>query len=141
MVEEAGAELAPLQSGSYFARHWRGDLSLARSWWIGGVLINGLAVGMLFAIAAQVTILLFDRNRGVAVVLLLLQIVLTIGAYVWAVVGVWRSAGKHPGSRFWPIVARVMIVLGVLVSIANVARSADALACYLSESCSLHIGR
>jgi hypothetical protein len=141
MVEKSRAEGAPRESGSYFARHWRGELSLARSWWLGGVLINGLCVGILFAIAAQTTIIIFDRSRAIAVVLLLAQIALTIVVYIWALIGTWRSAGRA-GTKFWPIVARVLMVLGVFFTIARVGQSLKALECYASnENCMIYIGR
>ena len=141
MVQEAGSEAAPRASGSYFTRHWRGELSLARSWWMSSVLINGLGVGLLFAMAANVTIMMLGGNRPLAVILLLFQIGLTIVSYIWALVGTWRAAGRHPGSKFWPIVARILMALGVFVTIGSVAQSLDALSCYASSSCELTVGR
>jgi len=141
MVQEAGSEAAPRASGSYFTRHWRGELSLARSWWLSSVVINGICVGFLFTIVANVTIMMLGGNRPLAVILLLFQIGLTLVSYVWALVGTWRAAGRHPGSKFWPIVARILMVFGVVLCLATVVQSLTALGCYADSSCEITVGR
>jgi hypothetical protein len=62
------------------ARHWRGEYSLARSFWVHYLLVP---IGILFLISLTQII-------GGMIVL--------IGAFVWGMVGTWRSAKKSPGA-------------------------------------------
>lgn len=117
------AMTAPQKGGSYFARHWRGELSLPRSYWLNGVLIFGIGCNLLFVIATAVTVLALRSNPGAAITLLLGEQALDITAYVWALVGTWRAATYYEGRRFWAVLARIGIVLGVLVSIGHVAQN------------------
>lgn len=99
---------------SYFVRHWRGDLSLPKSYWVNGVLATIVVMA-----ALTVASPLIDPTRstvGAAIGLSLVWLfVCAVG--VWQLVGIWRSAGKHKtfgGSGFWANVARAMVVFGWL---------------------------
>src|SRR5438552_17216702 len=108
----------------YFARHWHGELSLPKSYWINGVLIFGLGCNILFIAAFTATVIGLARSSpGLAIVLLLLIQLFDLVAYIWALVGTWRAAGNYKGPKFWAILARIAMVLGVLISIAHVAQN------------------
>ena len=115
-------------SGNYFARHWRGELSLPRSYWINGVLIFGLACNLLLIAAVAATVALARSSTGLAIFLLLCIEALGIAAYIWALVGTWRAAGNYRGPRFWAILARIGMSLGVLVSIAHLTQDLSLIA-------------
>ena len=119
VIPEATTEAGP-QSGSYFARHWRGDFSLAKSYWLNGVVILGFGVNVVVEVAMTAALLALRGQPVVAVVVLLGEIALGLAAYIWALVGIWRSAAKYQGPRVWPILARVVTSFGVLVTISNV---------------------
>lgn len=107
-----------LAEGSYLQRHWRGQLPLARSYWV-----NGVAVNIILTIAALVATG-FGTSRYLQAFAwaFLGLIALTIVLRTWSLVGIWRSAGRHAargGSTFWGFVARIMVVLGVLVFLAQ----------------------
>lgn len=104
------------QHGSYFARHWRGDLPLTRSFWLNGAVVLALGVLSSFVAARTVTVALFRENHGFLVVVALGETFLQVAAYAWALVGIWRAAGEYRGPRVWGILARLGMALGVLIS-------------------------
>lgn len=121
MAETMAPVEAPVKRSSYFARHWRGELSLARSWWVNGVLISGVLVG---GLGLGIFTAIFNLTHptpllGWAETALYLFIALTV--YVWAVVGTWRAAGNYTGPAVWKWLARIGICLGVLMSIRVIA--------------------
>jgi hypothetical protein len=116
------------RGGNYFARHWRGELSLPRSYWLNGALIFGLGCNLLFIAAFAATVALVRSSTGLAIFLLLCVQALDIAGYVWALVGTWRAAGHYQGPRFWAILARIGMSLGVLVSIAHVTQNLSLIA-------------
>ncbi|MBN8872335.1 MAG: hypothetical protein J0H67_05830 [Rhodospirillales bacterium] len=99
---------------AYPGRHWRGDLSLAAAFW-GSILSGGLiaaAAGLAGWLVLRGLImpwgvlLLVSANWGVRLLVA-----------VWQVVGVWRSASRHAsrgGRRFWAVLVKVLLVLGVV---------------------------
>jgi hypothetical protein len=103
------------QTGNYFARHWRGELSLPMSYWVNGVVlgvISSMATGALtIAIIMygpeQPTLWLIAAEVGWLVVSLFVM---------WQVVGIWRAATryKQSGHSFWGGAAKTVAALGVL---------------------------
>jgi hypothetical protein len=107
--------LPPPASHNYFVRHWRGELSLPKSYWVNGV-VFGLFVG---AAVASIGYGVNSRGEGQPVVWL----VTLVGSWVivalftmWQAVGVWRSATRYRagGRYFWGGLAKGVTVLGVL---------------------------
>lgn len=99
------------RSRSYVGRHWRGQLSLARSWWFGALVYFSVS-------AIVVSSGVIEQEPIFAVGPLLL--------YVWFIVGIWRAAGKHRGLRVWAIVARALVIISFsLAAIYNVGLVLD----------------
>jgi hypothetical protein len=110
-------------SGSYFARHWRGELSLPKSYWINGIIIglvccvilSGALVGFAAAAVNAITTL--------PALFFVLALLLNIAIVIWVIVGIWRSAGRYVGPKFWAILARVTVVIvlmgGVFIEVSN----------------------
>jgi len=122
-------EVYPSQrSDNYFARHWRGELSLPRSYWINGALIFGLGWNLLFVMAFMTTVPLVRSSTGLAILLLLCIQALDIAVYIWALVGTWRAAGNYQGPRFWAILARIGMSLGVGGSIVHLTENLSLIA-------------
>ena len=73
-------------------KHWRGDYSLARSFWLHYLLVP---VAVLFAILVAEAVVgshsRYGEYLGSGSMLVL------VGAYVWGLVGTWRAAKKSPG--------------------------------------------
>ncbi|HLI65928.1 MAG TPA: hypothetical protein VKU90_06150 [Caulobacteraceae bacterium] len=104
---------------SFIVRHWRGELSLPRSYWIDGVLIFGLGINILFIVATICAVVLLHGSPALMTAALLTALAVQVLVYIWAVVGVWRSAGRYAGPKVWSILARVVVVLGVFISIGH----------------------
>ena len=86
-------------------RIWRGEESLPRTYWLYGVVVNGLIISLAGTlIVAQLA----------SPPLMLLYILFTLASSVFILVAVWRSAGHYLGPKVWAILARVVCVLGAL---------------------------
>jgi len=126
VVPDAGGnEALPVQSGGLVATHWRGNYSLARSYWLNGAVIFGLCVNMPLMILIVVAMFVFKKQPALLVVVCLGEMLLILSAYIWALVGTWRSARKYRGPRIWAILAQFFMVVGVMVSIAHVIQDVN----------------
>src|SRR5205823_4748934 len=89
------------------ARHWRGEFSLPRSYWI-----NHLAIGAGTGIAVGALASTIERGAVEQPVRWLISLGLTwiviILFSVWAATGVWRAATayRRAGKRFWGAAAK-----------------------------------
>lgn len=101
--------------GNYLLRHWRGSLSLPKSYWLNGVL-----AGAVVTFAAPPLINALHEAAGslrASAILWFVFIAFFLAFWTWTQVGIWRSAGRHPGrggNTGWAIAARVMVGLSVL---------------------------
>lgn len=110
-------------SSNYFARHWRGELSLGISYWVNGALLSNLAPLAFFALAKGNEA---DTSSSLRVTasLQLCAVAMTLIAMLWSSVGIVRSANRHVsrgGHAGWANLAKVMVGLGVFMFISSVA--------------------
>lgn len=95
------------------ARFWRGELPLGRSFWTYAVLYGAILHISFTSVAA--VLFAADAPAGFAIAAFLLPNVFTIAA----VVGVWRSASRFAGGRFWADLAKAgaicWAILGVFI--------------------------
>ncbi|MBM3504553.1 MAG: hypothetical protein FJX65_11830 [Alphaproteobacteria bacterium] len=128
MVETQQSAAAARSGGSYVGRHWRGELSLPKSWWLSGVLVFGLAINIVCIVAISIAIGLSQGTGQPALVLVALAVlVFQIAAYIWALVGVWRSASRYQGAKVWKYLAFIGSGFGVLISLGNVLKTLEAI--------------
>ena len=126
VVPDAGGnESLPVQSGGLFAKHWRGNYSLPRSYWVNGALIFGLCVNMPLMILIVAAMFLFKKQPALLVIVCLGEMLLILSAYIWALVGTWRAARKYRGPRIWAMLAQFFMVIGVFVSITHVIQDVN----------------
>jgi hypothetical protein len=111
----------PPRTRNYLLRHWRGECSLAVSYWINGwvaaIAIVAFALVVSFAMRG-------GRQPWLYLAGLLLVWSFVIPVLVWQSVGIWRSAARAKQMQtrqFWPVAAQVMVVLGALANL-NVLR-------------------
>ncbi|MFN3304730.1 MAG: hypothetical protein ACK44A_13550, partial [Roseateles sp.] len=111
----------PAPQGSYLARHWRGELSLARSYWVNNILLAtplALALtGLMSWIGAK------GDSLQVSAITVLAGMPLLLALNVWCLVGAWRAAANYlreRGSLLWGWLARVSLALGALQLLASV---------------------
>jgi len=67
-------------------------------------------------------------EHGPAILLLLCIQAVDIAVYIWALVGTWRAAGNYQGPRFWAILARIGMSLGVGGSIVHLTENLSLIA-------------
>lgn len=100
---------------NFIVRHWRGDLSLAWSYWgVGALLTIALLLATRLYGSALSEASLSPASIGLAMLILIASLT---AITVWQFVGVWRSAGKQikRGKRtYWGIIARFAVIVGVL---------------------------
>lgn len=88
---------------NWLKRFWNGELPLASAFWLYGVVVNVVItfVGpfLLFPLVAM--------GGGGSQALALAVGALIVAYQILAVVGIWRSAGRHAGRAVWAVAARV----------------------------------
>jgi len=99
--------------GNYFVRHWRGELSLAVSFWINGM----LAYSFVFVAAECEVALMKEADLRTIAAASILRFAFFLLATFWLVIGIWRSASKHVGRggrQVWAGLAKLAVALRVL---------------------------
>ena len=94
---------------------WRGDVPLARTYWMFGVL-----VGVFFSIAAVLIEYIYiqiSKSFGQVPIYVLLTAEYIYFPFIY--VAIWRSSNKYTGPSYWATLAKVATVLGVLMLVAN----------------------
>ncbi len=121
--------------GSYLAAHWRGEHSLARSFWLNHLLIAGAATFVLSAAIGSADHRLGERPAPLlALVLPVLALLVLVQA--WQIAGTWRAArwSRHMLGRpvrAWivrailrlDVVGTVFLLVGAVVPHAGAALS------------------
>lgn len=103
-------------SSNYLVRHWRGELSLGVAYWGGGILAL-IVQSALMAVMTQMEGNYSLRAVSFADMGVMLFSVL---AWLWLVVGTWRSADRHVargGASAWANVAKFMVVIGFITMV------------------------
>lgn len=104
-----------VRRSNYLLQHWRGELSLAVSYWVNNFVVS-LALGAAIG-ALSTTDALQSRSPRFAVAWLTGAILVGLAVGLWQLVGTWRSADKHTsrgGRRFWSVVVKVLLCLGLI---------------------------
>ena len=104
---------------NYFVRHWRGELSLAVSYWVNGVLASLAAFSVAYALASLIFQMHTDYSPAIYWISVWLAIFLIT---LWQVVGIWRSANNSKakyGKRSNGGLAKIMATLGVLSTVSH----------------------
>lgn len=104
---------------NYIQKHWRGELSLAVSFWINLLLIN-------FVIRLVEKLLFYNEVIKNPVIAARVSFVYAAFAlliiYPWQFVGLWRACNyriKTGGKRFWARATQVLVVLGFICTLSN----------------------
>lgn len=96
---------------AFFGRLWRGEYSLARTFWLYGVVVN--AVFNIFSRIATES----SGEAGTGVILTLLF----LPYYITWVGGVMRSANVHCATEgksvFWGRTAQVVVIIGLVLTV------------------------
>jgi len=87
---------------NFFVRFWNGQLSLPMSYW--GV---GVGLGIIFGTIVGLFVGIMEMSDDALYGFL-------IPFQIYTVVGIWRSSNNYKGPKFWAVLAKIAIVLGVL---------------------------
>jgi GYF domain 2 len=101
---------------NYFARHWRGELSLPVSYWVNGFLGNVIAAIVVVLLSQGMDFKKEFRPEIALVVITAIWATILIVS-VWQTVGVWRSATNYSNKNirsYWGGVAKFMVCIAVL---------------------------
>lgn len=115
LIMPAPLPLPKRPAQNFIARHWRGEFSLPRSYWINHLM---LATGVGFPLGALGPAI--NHRASEQPVLWLISLGLTWSVItlfsIWAGIGVWRAATayRRAGKRFWGGLAKTVILLGWL---------------------------
>lgn len=99
---------------NYIANHWRGDLSLAKSYWINTLL---LSLPFTILLSSLESLALTIRTMEQQALFFWTLAFLTVFAFpltAWQLIGTWRSATKRTvttGKSGWSSVAKVVMVI------------------------------
>jgi hypothetical protein len=111
---QGDATPAPRSTSNYFVRHWRGEHSLAVSFWVNGLLVGLMSAFAVWALGAYIA----ESKSNYSVEIGLTTLWLAIGVQAaWQWVGVWRSAKRHmaaTGRTAWARVAQAVVILGAI---------------------------
>ena len=92
---------------NFFVKFWDGELSLPMSYW--GV---GLGIGILYGgIAGIFTVIAGLSDDALWGFIIPFQI--------YAVVGIWRSSNNYKGPKFWSVLTKIAVVIGILSNLSS----------------------
>ncbi len=99
----------------YIERHWRGQQSLARSYWVNNVL---LSVPLTLALSGLMSwISLKGESLQATAIAVLIGWPVALACDWWCVIGGWRAASRYlneGGSRLWGRLAQLSLGAGML---------------------------
>jgi hypothetical protein len=96
---------------AYFLSVWRGQLSLALTFWLWWFLVVGILVNVCGVFLAQFVADMLETDEPYV-----WYFAAIIIGTVWTNVGLWRSAARTGG--VWSVLARVLVVIALLGVIA-----------------------
>ena len=97
---------------------WRGEVPLGRTYWVFGVLFLGLlALPGYFIVPGSSGI-----EPQASIVFGRMAYAIFVFAYtVFISVAIWRSAGRYEGPQIRAVLARVMVVVGLIQAASQIA--------------------
>ena len=105
----------------YFARHWHGEMSLVRSYWVNNILVAAPLAFLLTGLMTWISVK--GDSLQVSAIALLVTMPLLLMLNLWCIVGAWRAAANYlreNGSALWGWLARVTLALSTLQLLASV---------------------
>jgi len=109
----------PTPKRRYFSRHWHGELSLAKSYWINFWL---LSIVFTFVLVFWMTLSINENPVFYSRTTLIIIAVIYLIIYPWQIIGLWRSATnttEKTGKTFWPRIVKFLVIMSVLGSLTS----------------------
>jgi hypothetical protein len=107
----------------FVRRHWNGDYSLGRSYWV-----NTILAGLVSLISGPLLLrLVSDESTQARSIAYLSLRVVDLGLWIWSLLGTWRSASKHTqaGGRFGAY-GRIAVALSAIWVVTQLGLSRHA---------------
>lgn len=95
---------------------WRGEIGLAKTFWLYGVAGSLLLILLVLVLEATNPWFLYEGFEEPGLGLQLLYVVATRGYYLWSFfiyIAIWRSASNYEGLRDWAFVAKILVSLSL----------------------------
>ncbi|MBT4122703.1 MAG: hypothetical protein HOE35_02095 [Candidatus Ruthia sp.] len=109
----------PTPKRRYFSRHWHGELSLAKSYWIN---LWFLSIVFTFVLVFWMTLSINENPVFYSRTTLIIIAVIYLIIYPWQIIGLWRSATnttEKTGKTFWPRIVKFLVIMSVLGSLTS----------------------
>ncbi len=108
----------------YLIQHWKGKLSLAKSFWINFVLFSILLtvqIAFYYAII-KICVISLSLPNLISTTFSYLLMLIALIIYVWQITGIWRCCLNYMklGKKFQALIVMVIIELFVLLSIFTI---------------------
>lgn len=95
----------------FIGRVWRGEASLTFTYWIVGVVGNGVFQMTELSLAASG----YDAQMTAEKASVIQGLIIASTAYfLWSAVCIWRSASNHTGSRAWAAFVKLSLLGGAV---------------------------
>ena len=100
-----------MKSKGFIMDFWNGDVKLWKSFWLMRTLA-AFVYGVIIATAWAV------MNPYVEFPILL-ALILIVPVDVFMIIGTWRSSDKYKGPKFWAVLTKIVLVLGIITTLFN----------------------
>ena len=114
MLSPESSRLSQNKSKHFIKRHWRGEYSLSRSYWIHGVLVTVILTLLLTLLGESLD---YTTHPWLLVYHLFGVWLFSYIVAIWQLVGTWRSAGNarilEPHSQ-WPNIAQFLLFMAAI---------------------------
>ncbi len=117
---EQAAQIPKRVSQNYFCKHWRGELSLAISFWVNIFLINIALLFLNYWLALSSPINHPVISARVTIIIVIIRLLI----FAWQIVGLWRACVRHVatnGRAFWARTAQAIVVLGLIAFLGSIS--------------------
>ena len=106
-------QIAP-QKENFLKALWKGDIPLSITYWVFGFLLGSIFKVVSYVIEHNLmTMILKIPEQSLEYLLFTYNAWLVVYS-IFISVAIWRSATKYKGSTIWAILAKVLVVLGIL---------------------------
>jgi curved DNA-binding protein CbpA len=105
---------------NYICKHWRGELSLAISFWVNVCLINIIIMSLVNWFVQNSPI----DHPVISARVIFIIVISSLFVFTWQIVGLWRSCDRHvvvSDRAFWARTAQAMVVLCLVANLGNIA--------------------
>ena len=92
----------------YFQKFFNGELSLPHSYWL---------VGVIYTIGVAILITMFSIMMSLPAKT---DNVLLLPWVIFTTICIWRSSDNYKGPKFWAILAKIAVVIGLIQAVGYV---------------------